>query len=213
MIDQLSWNSLSYTYDGRTTLSFPDGVVHRGEMIAVIGNSGSGKSTWMQLLSGILAIQEGNILYGTTSLLRKSETQRDKLRSQHVGLIFQKNHFLNDLSVQDNLMLPSYAVRQKPDVSFITEHAEKLSVSHLLQSKPSECSVGELQRLSILRTLSTKPSFILADEPTSALDDVNASAILDIFETISKEQNIGILIVTHDQRVKSRVSNTIQIGK
>lgn len=165
----------------------------------------------MQLLSGILAIQEGDIHYGSTSLLNTSETQRDKLRSQNIGLVFQKNHFLDDLSIADNLTLPSYALRQKPDVKFITHHAKELSVSHLLQSKPSECSVGELQRLSILRTLSTKPSFILADEPTSALDDVNTAAILNIFESIAKEHNIGILIVTHDQRVKDRVSNTIYI--
>ncbi|NVK27721.1 MAG: ATP-binding cassette domain-containing protein [Flavobacteriia bacterium] len=213
MIDKLEWNSLSYTYNQSDTISFPDGRINRGEVLAAIGPSGSGKSTWLQLLSGILAIQNGNVLYGETSLKDTSERRRDKLRAENVGLVFQNNHFLNDLSVADNLSLPAFAQKAPLDKSHVSDLASRLKVTNLLNKKPKECSVGELQRLSIVRTLSTKPSFILADEPTSALDDVNTASILSIFDELVTTLNIGVLIVTHDNRVKSHFSNTINFGK
>lgn len=180
--------------------------------MAVIGQSGSGKSTWLQLLSGILAVQEGDILYGNVSLKDTSERQRDRLRSQHVGLIFQNNHFLKDLNISQNLTLPAYAQGAALDRQRILHLAEQLNVDQLFNRMPSQCSVGELQRLSILRTASTLPSFILADEPTSALDDRNATEILNIFSLLSREYGIGIMVVTHDQRVKSSISNSLNFG-
>lgn len=213
MIDKLEWNSLSYSYNQTNTISFPDGRINRGEVLAAIGPSGSGKSTWLQLLSGILAIQKGDVHYGETSLSGTSERRRDKLRAQNVGLVFQNNHFLNELSVSDNLSLPAFAQKHQLDSNHIAELANRLHVNHLLNRKPKECSVGELQRLSIVRTLSTRPSFLLADEPTSALDDVNTESILSIFDELVADLNIGVLIVTHDNRVKSHFSNTINFGK
>lgn len=212
MINELKWDSLSYQFDGRQPIEFPNGSIRRGEITAVIGQSGSGKSTWIQLLSGILPIQSGNVFYDQTGILGCSERKRDKLRAKNLGLIFQKNHFLDDLNVLDNLLLPAFALRMKPDLMFIETLADSLNVSHLLHSKPKECSVGELQRLSIVRTLSTRPSFILSDEPTSALDDTNTAEILKIFDQISKTHHVGILIVTHDHRVKSHVQQLIQFG-
>lgn len=212
MIDTLSWESLRYSYDDKSAISFPNGTVKRGEILAAIGPSGSGKSTWLQLLSGILKIQQGDVFYGSQKLSGTSERERDRLRSEHVGLVFQNNHFVKDLSVGDNLMLPSYAKSSKPELSFISDLAERLQVAHRIDAMPRECSVGELQRLSIIRTLSTKPSFILADEPTSALDDVNTSEILDTFEMLASEFGVGILVVTHDNRVKQRFANSISFG-
>lgn len=178
--------------------------------MAAVGPSGSGKSTWLHLLSGILKVQNGVILYGDIEISQLSETKRDLLRSENLGLIFQNNHFIKDLSVSDNLALPAYALKRPLDKELILDFSKKLSVDHLLGKRPSECSVGELQRLSILRTISVKPSFILADEPTSALDNKNAAAILDIFDLIAQELNTGILVVTHDERVKERLSNSIR---
>lgn len=212
MIDLLSWKNLSYSFDKTNVLSFPDGSLKRGESIAVIGSSGAGKSTWLQLLSGILPIQKGEVLFDSQDLSKANRKKRDQLRSEHLGIVFQKNHFLENLSISDNLSLPSYAQKKAIDADLIRELCEKLEVTHLLNKKPKECSVGELQRLSIIRTMSTRPSFILADEPTSALDDRNAEAILSIFETIQDSLNVGIIIVTHDQRVKNKVSNVISLN-
>lgn len=209
MIELLSWNNLSYSFDKTITLSFPDGSIHRGESLAIIGSSGSGKSTWLQLLSGILPLQSGEVHFDSHPLHNTSRRERDQLRSKYLGIVFQKNHFLENLTIQDNLSLPSYAQKSAFDTALVNDLCEKLKVFHLLDKKPRDCSVGELQRLSIIRTMSTRPSFILADEPTSALDDKNAEAILEVFETIQKSMNVGIIIVTHDQRVKSRVSNVI----
>lgn len=203
---------MSYSYDDKNVISFPDGTIKQGEILAAIGPSGSGKSTWLQLLSGILALQNGKIQVGEHSLEGLSERKRDKIRAEKIGLIFQNNHFLKDLSVADNLALPAFAQKAKLPVDRILSLAEKMNVDHLLNKKPSECSVGELQRLSILRTASTLPHFILADEPTSALDDVNTEAILNIFKMLSEEHSIGILIVTHDNRLKSKL-NSINFGK
>lgn len=213
MIDTLSWNSLSYSYNKTNVLSFPDGSVKRGEGVSVIGSSGVGKSTWFQLLSGILAIQEGDVKYNDISLKNMSERQRDRMRSEHLGIVFQNNHFLKDLSVANNLTLPAFAQKSKLNVDLIEDYSAKLNVHHLLNKKPKECSVGELQRLSIVRTLSTSPSFILADEPTSALDDENTHSILDIFSMVMEELQVGVVLVTHDQRVKSHFNNSITFSK
>lgn len=213
MIASLSWNSLSHSYNQSNTSRFPDGEINRGEIVAAIGPSGSGKSTWLQLLSGILKVQNGIVRYGDFEIGGLSEAKRDELRAQNIGLIFQNNHFVEDLSIADNLALPAYALKQSLNSSLIIEYAAKLEVGNLLNKKPRQCSVGELQRLSIIRAISVNPSFILADEPTSALDARNAYRIMDIFEMVSKDLNTGILIVTHDERVTQKFNNVLTFGK
>ncbi len=211
-MNTLSWKSLSHSYQKTQEISFPDGSLNRGESLAVIGSSGTGKSTWMQLLCGIIPVQSGSVHYDDHNLADCSSKLRDKLRAENLGVVFQKNHFLENLSIQDNLSLPAYAQRKSCDDEFITVLCKDLNVDHLLKRKPRDCSVGELQRLSIVRAMTTHPAFIIADEPTSALDDVNAKAILDIFEHLRSAQNVGIIVVTHDQRVKAQFTNTLSFS-
>lgn len=209
MIDILSWSDLTYSYDETNQLSFPDGQVKKGELVAVIGSSGSGKSTWIQLLSGILPLQNGHVRIHQDDLRGAGRKKRDAIRARHLGIVFQKNHFLEYLTIADNLSLPSFAGQVHYDQDFVSSLCEKLGVDHLLNKRPKECSIGELQRLSIIRTVSTRPSFILADEPTSALDDKNAKTIMDVFKELRDALNMGVIIVTHDQRVKNEVENVI----
>ena len=116
-------------------------------------------------------------------------------------------------TVEENLLLAQYLAGNKEDKSIVHHLLEQLNLKHKLQSMPNELSQGEQQRVAIARALVNKPSVILADEPTSALDDANCDEVIKLLEKQAKEQNATLLIVTHDQRLKSYFDNQIVLEK
>jgi putative ABC transport system ATP-binding protein len=207
----LKTENLGYSYDGNTRLTFPDIHCQTGEHWLVLGQSGSGKTTLLHLLGGLLTTQTGTITIDDTTLNHLSTASIDQFRGRHIGIIFQTAHFVQSLSVGDNLALAQSLAGMKVDRSRIRELLERLSLGHKLNARPSQLSVGEQQRAAIARAIVNQPSVILADEPTSALDDQNCEKVIQLLEEQAKLVNATLLVVTHDARLKEHIPHQITI--
>lgn len=202
---------LQYSYDGRYALRFPDMALGTGEHWLLLGQSGSGKTTLLHLIGGLLSPKSGSVRIGDTALEQLSSRALDHFRGRHIGIIFQKPHFLRALTVEENLLLAQTLAGEKPDKARIAALLQRLGLEHKLRVKPDQLSAGEQQRVAIARALVNKPMLILADEPTSALDDANAQEVANLLEEQAASVNASLLIVTHDTRMKSRFSKQIQL--
>jgi ABC-type lipoprotein export system ATPase subunit len=207
----LQTKNLRYSYNNTQVLEFPDLKCQKGENWLLLGQSGSGKTTFLHLLGGLLSPQSGSIRIGETDMAGLKKTALDHFRGQNIGIIFQTAHFIKALTVEENLVLAQQLAGFKEDKTLIFNILQKLNLSHKLKSKPSELSVGEAQRVAIARALVNRPAVILADEPTSALDDKNTDEVIQLLETQAAEAGATLLIVTHDGRLKSYFKNQIQL--
>lgn len=208
----LETRQLQFSYDSKRTIHFPDITCGRGEQWLLLGQSGSGKTTLLHLLGGLLSSQQGSIKINDKDISILRGAALDHFRGQNIGIIFQTPHFVRALTVEENLLLAQQLAGNKRDKSLVHSFLQKLNLSHKLKSRPDELSVGEAQRVNIIRALINKPSVILADEPTSALDDHNTTEVIQLLETQAKEVNATLLIVTHDGRLKNYFNNQIKLN-
>ncbi|MBK6946848.1 MAG: ABC transporter ATP-binding protein [Haliscomenobacter sp.] len=202
---------LKYSYDNRQTLRFPDLALEKGEHWLMLGQSGSGKTTLLHLIGGLLSPESGQIRIGDTALEKLKGRALDHFRGRHIGIIFQKAHFIRSLNVEENLLLAQKLAGAKPDRNRIAEVLERLGLGDKLRSKTDRLSMGEQQRVAIARVLVNQPILILADEPTSALDDHNALEVANLLEELANNAGATLLLVTHDTRLKSRFPKQIQL--
>ena len=207
----LQTSDLQYTYDGKTMLRFPDIQCGKGEHWLLLGQSGSGKTTLLHLLGGLLTAKNGAVKVADTNLEKLSSSGLDQFRGKHIGIIFQKSHFVKSLTVEENLALAQQLAGLKINRTRISELLDHLNVGHKLKSKPDRLSQGEQQRVAIARALINQPDVILADEPTSALDDVNCNEVIQLLEREANEAGATLLVVTHDGRLKERFEKQIQL--
>lgn len=205
----LATKNLKYTYNDDVALSFPDIECQKGERWLLLGQSGSGKTTLLHLLGGLRTAKDGDVIVNGTSLKSLTQEALDQFRGQHIGIIFQKAHFIKALTVEENLALAQSLADKPVDRNRIKALLDRLNVSHKLKSKPDQLSIGEQQRVAIARALVNKPAVILADEPTSALDDVNCDEVVQLLEQQAAEENATLLIVTHDGRLKEKFEHQI----
>ena len=202
---------LQFSYDNQPALQFPDIQCGKGEHWLLLGQSGRGKTTLLHLLGGLLTPQEGHVEVGGTALGTLSSARRDRFRGQHIGIIFQKAHFVKSLTVEENLMLAQKLAGMKISKERIVQLLEQLNVGHKLRARPDRLSQGEQQRVAIARALVNQPDVILADEPTSALDDVNCTEVINLLERESNAVGATLLVVTHDGRLKERFGKQIKL--
>lgn len=202
---------LNHSYDGNTSIKFPDFKLEKGGKILLLGQSGCGKTTLLHLLGGLLPAQYGDVKIGDTSLKGLSFSQLDKFRGKNIGIIFQKPHFVKSLTVMENLVLTQKLAGVKIDKSAIKHLLTKLNIADKVNKKTNNLSQGEQQRVAIARALVNKPSVILADEPTSALDDNNTNEVIELLEQQATDNNATLIIVTHDNRLKERFQNRIEL--
>ena len=207
----LQTKNLCYSYNNTQVLNFPDLNCKKGENWLLLGQSGSGKTTFLHLLGGLLSPQSGSIRMGDTDMATLKTAALDHFRGQHIGIIFQTAHFIKALTVEENLILAQQLAGFKEDKTLIFSLLQKLNLAHKLKSKPSELSVGEAQRVAIARALINRPTVILADEPTSALDDKNTDEVIQLLEKQAAEAGATLLIVTHDGRLKNYFKNQIKL--
>lgn len=205
----LKTQDIQFSYSGGKPLKFPNIQCQKGEQWLLLGQSGSGKTTLLHLLGGMLTPQSGDIFVGDTSISQLKASDLDRFRGQNIGIIFQTAHFINALTIEENLVLAQELAGNKADKKLIVQYLNQLNLGHKLKSKPSELSVGEQQRVAIVRALINKPSIILADEPTSALDDKNTQEVIQLLENQAAEAGATLLIVTHDTRLKDYFKNQI----
>jgi len=207
----LQTNQLQFSYTGTQTLTFPDFTCQKGEQWLLLGQSGSGKTTLLHLLGGLLSPTKGVVKIGETALKTLSTAALDKFRGKHIGIIFQKAHFVRSLTVQENLILAQQLAGVAIDKNRIADLLNRLNVGHKLHAKTNELSQGEQQRVAIARAIVNQPAVILADEPTSALDDENCEEVIQLLEEQAAAVGATLLVVTHDGRLKERFEKQIRI--
>jgi putative ABC transport system ATP-binding protein len=204
-------HSLSYSYTSEKKIHFQNLTVNRGEQFLLLGESGSGKTTLLHLLGGLLKSQEGVIEVNGTSITSLSEAALDHFRGKHYGFIFQRNHLISSLSVEKNLLMAPYLAGVTQDRNRVEEVLMQLGIVEKRHSAIKELSVGQAQRVAIARAVLNKPTVILADEPTSALDDKNCDRVSDLLLEVAQQNQAALIIATHDQRLKSKIKNLIQL--
>jgi putative ABC transport system ATP-binding protein len=202
--------NISFYYDINLPFQIPDISLDKGEQLLILGRSGSGKTTILHILAGLLQPKSGEVVIDGTSLYHLKGTQLDKFRGKNIGIIFQKPHILAPLTVEENLVLANYFAGKKTDR--IDSVLKDLGISHKKKSLVNNLSEGEAQRVSIARALVNAPKLILADEPTASLDDENAEAVVKLLKAQAEKHQAALVIVTHDQRVKNHISNQITVG-
>jgi putative ABC transport system ATP-binding protein len=207
----ISSSKLSYCYPGALPISFPDLNIQSSEQYLLLGQSGSGKTTLLHLLGGLLKAQQGSIAVNGTEITQLSESALDRFRGQQYGFIFQRNHLINALTVEKNLLMAPFLAGLKQDRSRVEEVLTQLGILEKRHAAIRELSLGQAQRVAIARAILNKPSVILADEPTSALDDKNCDRVSKLLLSVAEQNKATLIIATHDQRLKSKIKNLIQL--
>lgn len=201
---------LTYAYPASAPLAFPDVQLRQGGVLILRGNSGSGKSTWLALLAGLLTPQSGTLSVAGQLLNGLSNAARDAWRAKNLGFLPQKLHLSEALSVAGNLSLAYFAAGLPDDAAakaHILATLDALGVRDLARRKPSQLSGGQAQRVALARAVLLSPKIILADEPTASLDDEAAQTALQLLQASAQRSGATLVIATHDQRVAAALPN------
>ena len=189
-----------------------DLTIQQGEMLAIMGRSGSGKSTVLNLIAGIDQPSGGTYLFEGKDMSKFTGDRMTRFRRDHIGVVFQHFALADDYTVFNNIALPLKLRRiSRAEIDRrVREVADELGITALLSKYPKELSGGEAQRTAIARAIIAKPKLILADEPTGALDEENGSKIMQVFQKLHDQGNT-IVIVTHDSGVAAMCDRTVWI--
>jgi lipoprotein-releasing system ATP-binding protein len=200
-------------------LSGVDFSVQPGEFVAVVGQSGSGKSTLLHLLGTLDAPDSGEIHFEGNRIDNLPAPARDTLRNQYFGMIFQFYHLLPELTALENVLVPRmiaqgvvrYWRNRGQQQQLASELLDLVGLSHRVHHKPRELSGGEMQRAAIARALIAKPRVLLADEPTGNLDRRTGEEIMRILRSLNAEQNLTIVMVTHDPAIAAQADRIVRL--
>ena len=195
-------------------LTVLDGVslqVEEGEMVAIVGASGAGKSTLLHLLGALDRPTRGHVTIGGAMLDGLDDESLARLRNRSVGFVFQFHHLLREFSAQENVSIPLRIAGW--DVARASRRAaellERVGLGARMTHRPSALSGGEQQRTAVARALALDPAIVLADEPSGNLDHANAERLHDLFEELSRDLEIAMVIVTHNRSLASRADRVL----
>ena len=201
---------VKFNYDNQIFFNFGDINLEKGENLLILGNSGVGKTTLLHLLSGLLKSNAGSIKLFGEELTDFSSFQLDRFRRDNIGIIFQKSHFINSLTVRENLELAQY-IADKKDSDRIKNILKNLNIFDKINKKTNQLSQGEKQRVSIALAIVNSPKLILADEPTSSLDDDNCFNVIKLLKKQATDFGAQLIVITHDSRLKKHFKKTIEL--
>ena len=194
--------------------------IEEGSFTAIIGQSGSGKSTLLHLLATLDAPNAGEVHFQDRRVDNLPSKEREKLRNEEFGLIFQFYHLLPELSTLENVLVPkmvqdgffSYLRNKAEYKKRAMELLEMVGMDHRITHKPSELSGGEMQRTAIARALISDPSILLADEPTGNLDEENGAEVMETLDRLRQQENLTVVMVTHDNDLAQRADAVIHLA-
>ena len=188
-------------------------AVDKGEFVGIMGASGSGKSTLLNCVSTIDTVTSGNVVINGADVTRMKHAKLTRFRREQLGFIFQDSNLLDTLTARENIALPLTIARvpAKETLARVEQVAQRLDIAGVLDKYPYQMSGGQQQRVAAARALVTDPAIILADEPTGALDSKNARLLLESIETMNRQYQATVLMVTHDSFAASYATRVLFI--
>ncbi|MGE0098691.1 MAG: ABC transporter ATP-binding protein [Hydrogenophaga sp.] len=203
-------NQLGKRYGDTAVFSHVNLRVERGEFVAIVGESGVGKSSLLNCLAALDDWSQGTIRHDGVDLGTLDETQRAHWRRQHLGFVFQAFHVLPHLDVAQNVGLPLLLLGQ-PDAARVHEMLKAVGLGELGARLPAELSGGQLQRVAIARALVHRPGLLLADEPTGNLDPTTAAQVMDVLQRQAEDSGAALLLVTHSTAAAARARRVLHL--
>jgi ABC-type lipoprotein export system ATPase subunit len=202
---------LKHAYDGAEVLKVAAWQVEQGSQWLVLGPSGSGKTTLLHILAGILKPTAGRVAVAGTDITRLGAAALDRFRGRQIGIVMQRLHLIGSLTVINNLLLAQYFAGVAQDRPRVRETLADLDLADKADVYPHELSFGQAQRVAVARAVLNRPQLVLADEPTSNLDDVRCTQALELLQAQAASCGATLVIATHDQRIRARVSNHFEL--
>src|SRR5256886_14475270 len=200
---------------GAEVIKALDGVtldIEKGEFVAVVGRSGSGKTTMLDLLGLLLKPTSGSLFIDDVDTAKLNDRERAHMRARRVGFVFQEYNLLSGLNVLENVMLPLRYVKDgKNGRGRAVELIDRVGLSDRVKHRPSELSGGQMQRVAIARSMVNGPSLILLDEPTGAVDTETAQQLVDLLKRLNHEDQVTIVLVTHDTDISGQARRQIRL--
>jgi lipoprotein-releasing system ATP-binding protein len=189
--------------------------VEKGEMVAIMGASGVGKSTLLHVLGGLDTIDGGEVRVGEHEISSMDDQARVAFRNRHIGFVFQFHHLLPEFTAAENVEMPMRIARQNGAEARrrATDLLTRVSLGDRIAHRPSEMSGGEQQRVAVARALAMKPALLLADEPTGDLDESTADSLHDLLKDMHAEQGLTSVIATHNPRLAAACDRVLRLER
>ncbi len=198
--------------EAHTVLDVPEFTLDAGQHVALRGVSGTGKTTFLNCIAGILRPDQGDIELAGQNIAVASEGHRDQLRAHHIGYIFQTFNLLQGYTCLENVLLGmSFSGQAK--IQAAAAILKRVGLSDRMDYRPSELSVGQQQRVAVARALANRPQLVLADEPTGNLDPQNAREALQLIREVCEENQAALLLVSHDQAVLDQFEDSLDLSE
>jgi len=203
---------------GPEALHVLDGIdltIQRGEMLAIVGASGVGKSTFLHIVGALDRPTSGKLYYGDIDVFALDNGRLARLRNERVGFVFQFHHLLPEFSALENVMLPALIRRMDREKASAeaSRMLNEVGLGGRIHHRPGELSGGEQQRVAVARALILNPDLVLADEPTGNLDAHTGEAIHDLLCSINKQKNVTFIIVTHNDKLSVRADRVLRMSE
>jgi lipoprotein-releasing system ATP-binding protein len=204
-------NNITKTFGSVNVLKGINASIQQGEIVTIVGASGAGKTTFLQIAGTLMKPTSGTVIINQTEVSRLRDKELARFRNKHIGFVFQFHHLLPEFTALENVCIPAFiaGLSKSDSVKKAKEIIGFLGLSHRMEHKPAELSGGEQQRVAVARALINNPDVVLADEPSGNLDSHNKKELHELFFTLRKQYNQTFVIVTHDNELAGMSDRTI----
>lgn len=186
--------------------------VQAGQRIVIAGPSGCGKSTLLNLIGGLDKADSGQVLFEGCDLGKASDAEISRIRNARIGFVFQMHHLLPQLTVMENVLLPTIAGSKREDkTDKATELLDRVGLKQWCRHRPGQLSGGQRQRAAVVRAMINEPVLLLADEPTGALDKEASENIAELLVELNEKDGVGLIVVTHSTELADRIGNVMRL--
>ena len=187
-------------------------TINKGEVVAVVGASGSGQSTLLHVMGGVDTPNEGNVIVDGKDITRLTDEEMSVFRRRKIGFVFQAYHLIPVLTVEENIKMPILLDHRKPDRDYLDHIIEMLGLKDRRKHLPNQLSGGQQQRAAIARALANRPALILADEPTGALDSKNGNEVITLLQDSVKKLDQTLVLITHNIDLAREADRIVKIA-